>query len=270
MLILALQFYDGDKQEAMALAKLIADIETERRDDVAFVFSARNGTSADPAVIRYVEQKFTNVFSTVSKSKRTGWPAGCNDLMAETYAFCINLVRTKKVQALGVLLMEADAVPLAKDWINQLKEEYKLCLDAGKFVMGPWLKKGDAPLEHVNGNCILHIDFWQKCKVILRPPVFGGWDATLASNILPHAYPSKLMWSDYHLDTPRNPWRGCDYLWQAKRYGAKENKLYGQDIFPVWLHAAKGYKAMDCVRDRLLSQLQLKKKIDMRHLVSSR
>lgn len=251
MLILNVQFFDGDKAQAMALARLIADLEDKPRSDVAVMFTARFDCQHDEETIAYVAQKF-QVLRYTTKRKATGWPNGPNQMMACSYEYLVEKwVRGKLPKVKAVMMIEADCVPLYKNWLDQLINEWNNC---GKSVLGAWLKKGDASGEHVNGNCIMSIDFWKKCRGIMHPPSRGGWDAALAYGILPNAAPSRLIWSDYRLGTSDNPWKGEDYLWAPKRYGAPSNALYGQDLQPVWYHGIKVLDGITCARKRLLNE----------------
>lgn len=249
MIVLNIQFWEGDKIQAMALARLIADLEPEPRKDACVLFTARFDCQHDYSTIDYVSKKFeTHNFTT--RRKATGWPNGPNQMMGESYEACIEMARGKKMNDVqAIMFIEADCVPLSKDWLNQIIAEYRSC---GKKILGAWLKRGDAGSEHINGNCIISIDFWRKCKDILHPPSRGGWDAVLARSILPEGYPSKLIWSDYRLGTSDNPWKGCDYLWEPKKYGCPDNVYFNQPLQPVWYHGLKTLDGIKCVREKLL------------------
>src|SRR5690242_5637175 len=146
MIILALQFWDGDKAQAMKLARLCADIEPHKRNDVYFLFSARFDCRHDQETVEYVSQK-NRVLLHTTKRKATGWPNGPNQQMACTYEHWMELGKRQRIEPMsGIMLMEADCVSLAKDWINQLINEYK---GYGKAILGAWLKLGDASVEHV-------------------------------------------------------------------------------------------------------------------------
>lgn len=250
MLIFNIQYWTGDREQAMALAKLMADIEPKKRDDVIMVFSARFDCPHDIPAIEYVSKKF-RVELFKSRPHRTGWPGGPNDLMAQSYMWCVEQVRFKRFNADGVFFMESDDVPLASDWIDKIKAEWEECKAAGKQVLGCYLMRGDCGTEHINGNCIIHIDFWRQNRAIFTPGS-GGWDADAWSMIKPLGYPSRLIWSDYGLGKPDyNPWKGCDFLFEPKRYRATDNPLYGQDLQPVFLHGPKIMDGIDCVRKKL-------------------
>lgn len=253
MLVLNLQFWENDKAQAMALARLMADLEPVKRDDVVFLFTARFDCAHDEETVSYVAQKF-RVIKYTTKRKATGWPNGPNQMMGCSYEFCVEQYRFGKLPGIkGVMFMEADCVPLHKYWISMLIKEYD---QSGMQIMGAWLKRGDCGVEHINGNCIIGINFWRRNKSIFHPDEKGGWDATLAHILLPNGHPSRLIWSDYQLGQPHNPWRGCDYLWQAKRYQDPQNALYGQDVHPVFLHGVKIMSGIECARKRLLNEPQ--------------
>lgn len=251
MILLNVQFWEGDKAQAMALAKLICDLEDQKRDDVYMMFTARFDCEFDEAAIEYA----SHVFRTVKYRTRrnaTGWPHGPNQMMADSYENIVERWRRKELKDVDcVMMIEADCVPLKKGWIDDLYWEFKGC---GKKVLGAWLKKGDANVEHINGNCLMSIDFWKKCPGIFHPPSRGGWDASLSYAILPNGAPSKLIWSDYQLGMDHNPWRGDDFLWEPKRYTAKDNPFYGIDLQPCWFHGIKTDKGIQAVRKRLLDE----------------
>lgn len=250
-MILNIQHHSGDTERAMQLARLIADLEPQRREDIKVLFTARFDTEQDRDTINYVAEKFP-VFEYRCKRKATGWPNGPNQMMGESYSYCVETARASYGQFSDdcVMFIESDCVPLDNKWIDKLVAEYR---QSGKMISGAWLKKGDCNCEHVNGNMIMSLDFWKQCRDVFNPMSRGGWDATLARFILPNAHPSRLIWSDYQLGMSHNPWKGCEYLWAPKRYQAPDNPLYGQDIYPVWFHGVKVPDGLQCTRQKLLN-----------------
>lgn len=247
-MVLNLQSWNGDMTQAMELARLITDLEPEKREDVLFLFTSRFDAKFDDETVAYVSRRF-NVLKHRTKRMATGWPNGPNQMMACSFEHIIERAKRKEIDATHVLFMESDCVPLHKDWISMLDNEFKAC---EKKVLGAWLEKGDAGCRHINGNCIISTDFWKKCPGILHPPARGGWDATLAYAIMPNGAPSKLIWSDYQLGLPVNPWKGDDFLWEPKRYKAPTNPLFGQDLQPCWFHGIKTMDGLTAARKRLL------------------
>lgn len=251
MLILNVQHWEGDKAQAMALLRLMADLEPVKREDVYLLVTCRFDGTFDEESIQYASKKF-NITKFKTTRKATGWPNGPNQMAGESYLFCVDSFRRGRFPgATSVMFIEADCVPLRKTWISELYDEYKA---SGKEISGCWLKKHDAGIEHINGNCLISINFWRRCKGIFWPDMKGGWDATLRHHMLPVSHPSKLIWSDYQLGMPHNPWKGCDYLWAQKRFNDPANALYGQDLFPCWYHGVKVMDGLECVRNRLINE----------------
>lgn len=252
MLVLNLQFWEGDKAQAMALARLIADMEPNKRKDVVFLFSSRFDCEHDSSTVEYVSQKFANVLTFTARRKATGWPEGPNQLYADSYQFCIELKRDGKIKSEAVLFMEADCVPLRVGWIDELIAEYKGC---GKPVLGALIlnERGNF---HINGNCIISIDFWRKYRRVLNPSDIA-WDAEFASLFVPNAAPSRLIFSDYHLGVKGyNDWKDCHYLFEPKMY-CEGHPLAGETIKPAWFHGPKDMRGIECVRRSLFGEVPL-------------
>lgn len=249
-MILNLQYWGGDKTQAMDLARLIADLEEGFRNEHTFLFTSRFDCSHDQRTIEYVSKKFkTRQIRTTRNA--TGWPNGPNQMAGESYKWCCDAARAGQILDPHncVLMMEADCVPLKKGWIDAIVKEF---IDSGKLVSGAWLESGGSGIGHINGNMVMSFFFIRKCPMIFFPPARGGWDVVLAQHIAPHGNPSKLIWSDYRLGTPDNEWKGCEYLWESKRYESIKNPLHGEELNPVWFHGCKDPRGLVCARERLL------------------
>ena len=57
-LLLALQYWDGDKEMAMKVARLIADMEPAHNADVDFLFCSRFDCTHDMDSVAHVAKKF--------------------------------------------------------------------------------------------------------------------------------------------------------------------------------------------------------------------
>ena len=68
-ILLALQFWKGDKDQAMRVARLIADLEPRHTDFADFLFVSRFDCEQDLATVEYVSQKF-NVHTYVNRHRR--------------------------------------------------------------------------------------------------------------------------------------------------------------------------------------------------------
>lgn len=184
-LALVLQFYSGDgtkehpgdKPQALALAKLIADIEVERREDVLFVFARALDTPLDEELYEagmYVGQKMPVMHLQSKVQSGDGYPGECYELWASAVQQLTNWYYQQGIGKLeNLLMMEADAAPMSKDWIDRLKRAHQETLDMGKRVTGPCMRY---PNHHVNGTMIVHASLWPDRPSLHRCPPKMGWD----------------------------------------------------------------------------------------------
>lgn len=178
-LALVLQFHPGDRDTAMRLARMIADIEQLPRDDVQFYFAARYDAAHDDDTVNYVRTKFPCTETITTFTKLTGWPQGPNAMAQD-----ILLLFDKKRDVDGLFLIEPDVVPLRKYWLNILIDEWLGAIAAGKIQLGAWRGSGP-PGGHLNGNCILipRIATWLRERGFEVGQMAGGiaWDCQIAA-----------------------------------------------------------------------------------------
>lgn len=179
-ILLVLQFWAGDKKQALEVAKFIADLQPGRCENADFLFVSRFDCAHDMHVIRHVSKKF-NVFHYVSKRRGTGWPIGCNETLFGSLEYIYHMMTAKKIPRYKAALMfEADSVPLAPNWINALSRAWDAeCAKHETFVFGPYQIY---PGPHVNGNCFLSCNpaflHWMVKQIGGVTPA-GGWDYVL-------------------------------------------------------------------------------------------
>jgi hypothetical protein len=251
-MILDLMFWNGDKDQANKLARLIADIEPAKRTDVIFLFSARYDTDHDAATVQYVKNKFP-VETFKSTHMAAGWPDGPNKLMGDSYMHCVKIARQRNIPIEDefVLFIEPDVVPLKNDWLDRIMKEYRGC---GKKILGSWIGKTNSCQAHVNGNMCMRLDFWRTCDEIFHPRKRAAWDTNLWPYIQPHAAPSREIWNDWRLGLGDNPWRGVDFLWEPKSFQDEGNPLYGEVLSPSMFHGCKRTEGLDEARARLVDK----------------
>ena len=156
-LVLALQFYHGDQSDAMALAKLIADIESERRDDVIFAFVRQVETPLDAEICDcqlYVGEKFpvmdVEIPADGEKKKGASTSLGASfELWSKTLAYFSECYYRGDLRHHSVFPFEADGCPTSRDWIDRLKRAHWETLLQGKRVTGPVMR---CPNFHINGT----------------------------------------------------------------------------------------------------------------------
>jgi hypothetical protein len=184
VLILALQFYEGDKEAAMRNARRIADNEPEFRKDTEFCFVTRFGTEHDQATVDYVAKKFKTTTFT-SNRRGTGWPHGCNETWCATMQESLNRVKSGEwALAKAIFTFEADCIPVSRNWIQRLHEEWKKTEDAGKWICG-W----HGPHEdtgHINGNALFTPSLAKFIPKIAGCDARLAWDCAFARVFQPH------------------------------------------------------------------------------------
>lgn len=189
-ILIALQYWDGDRTRALELARFLADLEPMHTDLADFLFMARFDSSLDPAVVAHVARKF-NVYSRVSKRRGVGWPCGCNELWFSVMEWVESMIRAKKVPAYkAIFTCEADGAPIQRDWIARLSAEWDRVNKPKPIVMAGALVQ---PGPHINGNALMSGEpnflTWIARRVG-GVAINTGWDYRLANDF------QKRGWAD--------------------------------------------------------------------------
>lgn len=189
-ILIALQFWNGDKARAMELAKFLADLEPEKSQLADFLFAARFDCKIDAAVVNHVARKF-NVYTRVSRRRGVGWPDGCNELWFSVMEWAHSMIGAKKIPHYkAIFTCEADGCPIQRDWISRLSKEWDRVNSPKPVVMAGALVD---PGPHINGNALMsgHMNFlqWIARKIgHVRPG--GGWDFVLRHDF------QRIGWAD--------------------------------------------------------------------------
>jgi hypothetical protein len=228
-ILIALQFWNGDKAAALALASFLADLEPKHSDLADFLFVARFDTKHDDTTVAKVSRKF-NTHTYTSKGRGTGWPSGCNDLFFGTLGWFYHKAAAGQIPNYKAMFCcEADGGPMRKDWIAGLHEEWdRVNTPKGKIGQaGAWLDNGPDGIGtgHINGNCLLSGDLvflrWL-VKAVNHVNVNVGWDWILAPMFKARG------WSD--IPKIRSVWR---------QPMTEELFLAGMKEKIVWWHGCK-------------------------------
>ena len=196
MLLIALQYWNGDREQALRLARHLADIEPEFRKDVCLEFVLRfDATAPSMETLAYVGKKFK---TTVYRCKRRGQghPDGCGDVwhdfVNEMWARFLR-VRWFTDNIDKVMFYEGDNVPLSKTWINEIVAEWEEARAEGKFILGCWSKEGYES-GHINGACFVTVpDLFNRIKGLEGCPSGVAWDVFHGPKFEPHWFKSKKM-----------------------------------------------------------------------------
>jgi hypothetical protein len=167
-----LQFWEGDKANAMRLARFIADLEPEFRKDTEFVFIARFDCEHDHPTCKYVGLKFKTTWIT-SHTKWTGWPGGPNGMAKDT----LEWLAANRRESGGALLIEPDCVPVCRGWLDRIMAEWDMARFAERILMGAWRNSGGEH-GHINGNCVVRPDFAKAISLDCVGPDLA-WDCAI-------------------------------------------------------------------------------------------
>lgn len=168
-LVLALQYWEGDKDNAMQLARFIADLEPGYREDVEFCFIKRFDATFDAETMGYVSNKFLVRVIDTDKHSNPGYPQSANFMSYSTMQAAKFWTDVK-----AVLLFEYDCIPVQKNWINQLLVEWDRAAGQGALVLGSW-RPANNPLGHINGNMLFSPRLTQYVDLGDGPPKMA-WD----------------------------------------------------------------------------------------------
>lgn len=194
-ILIALQYWGGDKAQAMKLASYMADLEPVHSHLADLLLVNRFDCSPDPITINHIKRKF-NTFVYKSPRRGIGWPHGCNSLFFGTMDWVQSMLAAKKVPDYkAVFLCEGDGAPLVSDWITRMSEAWDLANSISQVcVAGPMVPSSPYGMhEHINGNCLItgELKFltWITRHVSdINPGV--GWDYILAGEF------RKRGWAD--------------------------------------------------------------------------
>ncbi len=252
-LLIALCLSPLDVKQGLELLKLWADLEDGFNPSISVAICVRFDMTISRDIgqqaIDYASKKF-KIYTNVSKRKHVGWPAGCNALEIDTYERFVEKNRSGFFDFEYLLIQEADTVPLRKGWAVEIMNE---AYDNKVVICGPYFVREEG-CPHINGNCVLHRNAWKKIKTIWQVPSRKGWDAHIGPQAISHGHPSRLIWQDYRLGAPDNPWKGDDFIFAPKRFSAKTNPLYGVDLQPAVIHGIKTLDGIKAVRRSVLGQ----------------
>jgi hypothetical protein len=195
---LLIQFYPGDQEAAMRVARLIADNEPAFRPDVDFIFCARFDCIQDAVTMHHVSKKFNVTWFKCTRREK-GWPTGCNSVWCEAVTNCMlgKHLRGEWPGMKWVLTFEADCVPVHPDWINKLDAEWDKAAAQGKCVVGCWMPNGDVNRGHINGNMMVSPDIGKRFPNLIGCPIGYAWDVYFASTFEPVWWKTGLIANFY-------------------------------------------------------------------------
>ena len=237
-ILLAIQFWEGDKEQAMNLARLLADLEPEHSKKADILFISRFDAFHDRAAVDYVSRKF-NVSTYTSTRRGIGWPTGCNELFFGMIDWVYHMKASGKIPGYkSIFAIEADCLPLSADWLSVLDKDWddesakrELC------IAGCWIKEGPFGVGHINGNAFIsgRLKFLKGLSNVGGRFISGaGWDWVLSKEF-------KNM-----------GWYGMPHMAFDWRAVVTKEKLEGEmSRGMVWHHGGKNKDAVKICRGLL-------------------
>lgn len=221
-MVIALQYWSGDRNAAQRLAKFIADNEPVRRDDVELCIVRRHDAAPmDSELVLALGEKFA-LTERVTPEHVVGYPASPNFM-----AYDVMQAAADWEDVNAVLLMEADCVPVAKDWINQLKGDWMRAQAAGKLVLGSWRAACHAN-GHINGNMLFSPSLVRAAGV--KPcPAKKPWDVFYVKYFEPVWMRTGLIANRYcemYLDAAKIETPECGTRRPVLVHGVKDNSVW--------------------------------------------
>jgi hypothetical protein len=179
-ILLAIQFWAGDKAAALDLMDLLAHNEPKHSELADVLFVHRHDCPFKRDEMSVASRKF-NCYSWRSRRAGVGWPAGCNDLWCSSVEWFATMRRSDKIPRYKAMFtLEADGVPMKRDWLSRMHAAWDAASAKGAKVAGHWQNQ---PASHINGNLLLSGDMvfleWL-VRAIQGIPPQHGWDWWMA------------------------------------------------------------------------------------------
>lgn len=233
-LAIALQFWEGDQERALRLARFLADLEPARRCDIVFVFARPFDLPMTPELqdaAFYCGLKFP-VAHVQSKRELVGHPDGAFGIWVGTAETLYrNLLRGWPCSS--VLFVEPDGVPLRWDWIDEIKRAHAHNLALGKRVTGARMEAGINYPAHINGSLAMELSCLADHPSLLECRRGEAWDI----------FHSRVMLAEAGTRA------GVFNLYGAHGVSMSVFKTLGREY--AWLASVKDESAWECAQSLL-------------------
>lgn len=191
-LIICIPFWEKDRNQAYDLCRLIVGMQQETSKETEFLLVSRQDCVPDHSMIEILSKKF-KATSYKSESALRGWPSGPNGMFGRTMCHLSNIGQKYK----AIFWMEPDCVPMRRDWIKLLSDEWDR-RDNGKFIVGfTHQVDGNNPDSlHTNGNSL----YDQQIARLLPEITYCdrvAWDWQCRHKMLQHTHHTNLIINKY-------------------------------------------------------------------------
>ena len=227
-MIITLQYYEGDIEQTMSLARLLANIQLSPRNDVLLVLFSQPDTpvtTLTTATMKHCTRRFA-VEHVASKRGDVGHPKACTAL----WTGAMEHFHENHPKEAVFMVDGNDGVPLHNDWLDLLTVEHARTLSLGKLITGTPYWLGGCPL-HVNPNAVFQMSVVECEPSLLVPPVYDG---TLLTHFDIHHRQAMLRRASL-TTAVRTDWQGGGNKISLELINQRASEA-------IWLH---GYKDPD-------------------------
>jgi hypothetical protein len=238
-ILLMLPFWEGDKAQATALARLMADMHQRHSEDFDILFVARSDCKHDEAAIAHVKKRF-DVFKHTAKRGPTGWPLGCNYLFYAAIEWGYNMSAAGRCPNYsGFFNCGADTCPLSMAAFPYVQTQAHEMAVARTKIGGALIPENVSGREHINGDAMMIANDpeflkWMT-KALISSNLTGGWDWALNESF------RKRGWRDF--PKVRSLWN-TPTMTPSAITAIKNSGV-------LWLHGIKDYSVQKYVRAHL-------------------
>jgi hypothetical protein len=195
-MILALQYCRRDEAKALRLARLISDLEVERRADCVLALCRSSDCRLSTAAKRtaeYCHRKFPAVMVIQSNRPGIGHPDGPNQQWISFMRTFCDERAVGRIHAEHVFTFEPDCVPLSEDWIDRLVLEHRITIQHGKQITAAVMRHTDHRVQHPNGNLVMHLPYFEDHPTLHRTPPNDAWDMHHRVTLLQSTRPCTII-----------------------------------------------------------------------------
>lgn len=192
-ILIVIPFWQGDKDIATEICKIIAGMQPQHVGQTAHVMLAcRQDCSIDDQMVRIVAAKF-NVITHKCNSPLRGWPAGPNGMFGSTM---IHIATVLQNLYECIYWLEPDAVPIKPNWFWDLVLEWRKKHPNAKIVGCRADCNGDGTGDHITGCALYHPDIARILPCITQCS-HVAWDYQHRDKIIGMGGPTRLITNWY-------------------------------------------------------------------------
>jgi hypothetical protein len=178
--------------------------------------------------------RFARAYGRMARNHAVCLPERSNMLAQSAFLEISILNRSEEVKSDGFLLFEPDTVPMTRDWIDRLSEEWNKTKEMGKEAYGHW----GPPELHMNGNAVFGTDFFDRHPQIHIGSGCQGWDYFYREQYIALSRDSNMILSHWN------------------RHGLTQEEwdaLTKNGVRPALFHGLKTQHGRDLARANLLT-----------------